>query len=521
MAEKILVVDDSNLIVEGLSSIFRYKKYETWKACSGQECLEILEKHIPDIIILDILMEPMDGWETLGKIRDNPKTREIPVLMFSAKNISDEEEEQCRVTIDEFVAKPVTSEQLVNTVDQVLLRRRAAREIAERWRSSGISESRIAEYLSLKANIDIEFHLSSILKQEMDGDQAPRWKPEEFLQALNTVEERIKSVSPLLGMLPRKESSHKIKIVEKNEDEKPSPHPEPEPIKEEKVPVVPEPEKPAPVKEEPPVVPVQKAVPLTPKPPQREREIKPLKKYTPSKPVIPEPPAPVTRVTHSEPPAEPEPTPAEIPVLEPEPIPETPVVQEEVKEDMPDPEIVAEPVSLEETPETEEIVQETPVIAEPEVPQEPEPIPVPEPMMEPEIPELVKPVEQKPPEIPVPIFPSLVQTTPEPEPEDEHESTSEPEPVVLTPAKPIAPNSPEDLIGKLPVASRTLRESAKSQEFPNPNPAPVPTQIDRKIKENHARQRAEAKEASRQSFFGKLIESIRSALMGLFRRSKN
>ncbi len=81
----ILVVDDSPFIVDVFVTMLERGGYRTVAAYGGEECLEILKTVTPDLILLDIMMEPMDGWETLEKIKENSQTKEIPVLMLTAK----------------------------------------------------------------------------------------------------------------------------------------------------------------------------------------------------------------------------------------------------------------------------------------------------------------------------------------------------------------------------------------------------------------------------------------------------
>ena len=88
--DTVLIVDDSSFIVEGLIAFLK-KKYRPIPAHGGAECLELLKRETPSVIILDIMMDPMDGWETLAHIKENPETRHIPVIMFSAIKISPEE----------------------------------------------------------------------------------------------------------------------------------------------------------------------------------------------------------------------------------------------------------------------------------------------------------------------------------------------------------------------------------------------------------------------------------------------
>src|SRR5512145_560160 len=119
--DTVLIVDDSSFIVEGLIALLK-KHYRPLAAYGGAECLEILRREIPSVIILDIMMEPMDGWDTLSRIKENPDTRHIPVLMFSAKKISPGEAEEHRIRIDDFISKPVSPKKILEAIEKVLAR---------------------------------------------------------------------------------------------------------------------------------------------------------------------------------------------------------------------------------------------------------------------------------------------------------------------------------------------------------------------------------------------------------------
>ncbi len=166
MTDTILIVDDSSFIVDGLVSILK-KKYNPLAVYGGQQCLEILKKERPSIIILDIMMEPMDGWETLARIKENPATRHIPVLMFSAKKISAEEAEEHRISIDDFVSKPVTPKKLIEAIEKVLTRQKANRECIESWRAAGIGQDRIDEYTSLVTSQEVDVSLLQNMKVQL------------------------------------------------------------------------------------------------------------------------------------------------------------------------------------------------------------------------------------------------------------------------------------------------------------------------------------------------------------------
>jgi CheY-like chemotaxis protein len=82
----ILVVDDEADITLILRRILFKKGYTVKEAQSGEECLEILDKVRPDLIFMDIMMPGLDGWETTRRLKQNPKTRDIPISMLSVKS---------------------------------------------------------------------------------------------------------------------------------------------------------------------------------------------------------------------------------------------------------------------------------------------------------------------------------------------------------------------------------------------------------------------------------------------------
>jgi len=69
----ILIVDDSPMIVDVFATMLQRGGYKPITSLSGEECLEVLKTTPPDLILLDIMMEPMDGWETLEKIKSQPR----------------------------------------------------------------------------------------------------------------------------------------------------------------------------------------------------------------------------------------------------------------------------------------------------------------------------------------------------------------------------------------------------------------------------------------------------------------
>ena len=105
---------------------------------AGKRHLSPLSTTKPDLILLDIMMEPMDGWETLGKIKANPATGDLPVLMFSAKKITPEEAQEHCLNIEDFVSKPVNPAQLLDAINRIFERRKAVKTEAMQAKDTGV-----------------------------------------------------------------------------------------------------------------------------------------------------------------------------------------------------------------------------------------------------------------------------------------------------------------------------------------------------------------------------------------------
>lgn len=237
--DTILIVDDSAFIVEGLIAFLK-KKYHTLAAYSGGECLEILNRESPSVIILDIMMEPIDGWETLARIKENNKTRLIPVVMFSAIKISPQEAEKHRISIDDCLTKPVSPNKIIEAIEKVLSRRDTNRMVVERWQSAGISQEKIDEYLSLATNLEVDLSLCQNMKVQYDLGHPEDKNPAEFQAVISAVSDRILQERDQIEALAREMNevlAHRTGIRDPAAPMRPSPEEE-EPVPSQSSPVI-------------------------------------------------------------------------------------------------------------------------------------------------------------------------------------------------------------------------------------------------------------------------------------------
>ena len=193
MNDSILIVDDSPYIVDGLVALLKRKGFKPIAAHGGDEAISLLITNKPDLILLDIMMEPMDGWETLEKIKANPETHDLPVLMFSAKKITPEEAQEHSLNIEDFVSKPVNPAQLLNAIKQIFERRSNVKLEAGVAKDAGQDAALIGEYSALRKSIEVDKNLLEVLKNSSGINIPGHVVPEDDLQSINKLDQKIKT----------------------------------------------------------------------------------------------------------------------------------------------------------------------------------------------------------------------------------------------------------------------------------------------------------------------------------------
>ncbi|UII76090.1 response regulator [Flagellimonas sp. HMM57] len=118
--KKILIVDDEPNIVMSLEYAFKKKDFEVFIARDGKEALEIADKQTPHIILLDIMMPQMDGYETLQKIKENKELKETKIIFLSAKSKLADVEKGMKLGADGYMTKPFSIKKIVKDVEQLI-----------------------------------------------------------------------------------------------------------------------------------------------------------------------------------------------------------------------------------------------------------------------------------------------------------------------------------------------------------------------------------------------------------------
>ena len=133
---KVLVADDEPALRKLLKTNMELEGYETLEASNGAEVLECVERDNPDIILLDIMMPVMDGWEVMTALAANPEY-EQKVILVSAKASDDAQLQGWELGADEYITKPFDLDSLLRRVRDVAARTEAE---SEARRAAAISE---------------------------------------------------------------------------------------------------------------------------------------------------------------------------------------------------------------------------------------------------------------------------------------------------------------------------------------------------------------------------------------------
>ncbi len=123
MAQKILIVDDDMDTLQLVGTTLEKQDYEIIAAKDGEQALKLATEIIPDLILLDLMMPKMDGYEVTRQLRANPATAAIPIIMFTAKAQVEDKVEGLESGADDYLTKPTHPTELVARVKTMLLRK--------------------------------------------------------------------------------------------------------------------------------------------------------------------------------------------------------------------------------------------------------------------------------------------------------------------------------------------------------------------------------------------------------------
>lgn len=120
MSKKILIVDDEPNIVTALEYLLQRSGYEVLLAADGEAALNQIEQHVPDLVLLDVMMSVKSGYEVCQRMRERADWQHIKIIMLSAKGREAEVSKGLSLGADLYVTKPFSTRELVARIDALL-----------------------------------------------------------------------------------------------------------------------------------------------------------------------------------------------------------------------------------------------------------------------------------------------------------------------------------------------------------------------------------------------------------------
>jgi two-component system OmpR family response regulator len=145
----ILLADDDPAVRDIFSTFLTREEYRVNVVSGGKEGISLLKTIAADLVLLDIMMEPLDGWETLSAIKINPTTRTVPIIMLTGKLPTYHEIMRYGGWVEDYVMKPIDFKVLVNSLAAFFQRYGSWQQESGRLQKEGVEKALIDEYHQL------------------------------------------------------------------------------------------------------------------------------------------------------------------------------------------------------------------------------------------------------------------------------------------------------------------------------------------------------------------------------------
>lgn len=120
MSKRVLVVDDEPNIVLSLEYLMEEAGYEVRTVSDGEAALKAVKEKVPDLILLDVMMPKLDGYEVCQRIRANPAWKDVGIIILTAKGREVDQEKGLAFGADDYVTKPFSTREVVRKVKKIL-----------------------------------------------------------------------------------------------------------------------------------------------------------------------------------------------------------------------------------------------------------------------------------------------------------------------------------------------------------------------------------------------------------------
>ena len=120
MAKAVLVADDDPDILSIVSMSLETQGYTVYKASNGREAVDLAKQHHPDLVLMDMMMPIVSGYEAVSELKDDATTRDITIVGLSAKAMATDMERATDIGIDGYITKPFRIAQVLTVVESYL-----------------------------------------------------------------------------------------------------------------------------------------------------------------------------------------------------------------------------------------------------------------------------------------------------------------------------------------------------------------------------------------------------------------
>jgi len=123
---RVLIVDDIPEQRDIHATLLRFSGYEVLEAENGEEALRMVREHLPDMVIMDVMLPVLDGWAATERLKADPATNSLPVLILTARALKHEQERSQSAGADAYLAKPCNPSDVLRAVERLLQPRPAS-----------------------------------------------------------------------------------------------------------------------------------------------------------------------------------------------------------------------------------------------------------------------------------------------------------------------------------------------------------------------------------------------------------
>ncbi|MDD4300035.1 response regulator [Methanomicrobium antiquum] len=197
----ILLVDDTADILCLYRELLENRGFSVRLADNGSDALKVLAEKTPDLVILDIMMEPMSGWEVLSLIRNNIHTKNVPVIVLTGKIPLPQEIIGYEGLLNGFAMKPLRMKEFEGLISGFFAEENDIAKKCENARKSGADEAVVSEYARLCNNVRVLRKMLDCLYKVMKTDSSIEDKGElsEIVRLLDAKRARLSELEIILN----------------------------------------------------------------------------------------------------------------------------------------------------------------------------------------------------------------------------------------------------------------------------------------------------------------------------------